>query len=84
MDDDHRKKLIEAGNAITETLRVAFENIKRHGTEMNKISSKNTEHRSRIHRLEQITQQMVARTHKNISTEKTEDIKNEKRNSKTS
>lgn len=52
-DIDHKKALTDAGNAITDTLRVAFDNLKRNTGEHNKIHAKLTEHNSRIHRLEQ-------------------------------
>lgn len=52
-DIAHKKSLVEAGNAITETLRVAFDNLKRNTTDHNKINSKIVEHSGRIHRLEQ-------------------------------
>lgn len=82
-DKNQKKALAEAGNAITDTLKVAFENIKRHGSEMNKLTSKYTETQSRIHRLEQTTQQIISRENKRTSTEQKEEIKNEKRNIKT-
>lgn len=52
-DEAHKKSLTEAGNAITDTLRIAFDNLKRNSGEHNKINTKLTEHNSRIHRLEQ-------------------------------
>lgn len=80
----NKKALSDAGNAITETLRVAFDNLKRHNAEINKISNKHSEYQSRLHRLEHASQQMMAKNSKNISTEQIEELKNEKRNSKTS
>lgn len=82
-DKTQKKALLEAGNAITDTLKVAFENIKRHGSEMNKLTSKYTETQSRLHRLEQTSQQIISRENKRTSTEQTQEIKNEKRNIKT-
>ena len=52
-NENHKKALAEAGNAITETLRVAFDNLKRNNAEHGKINTKLNEHSSRIHRLEQ-------------------------------
>jgi gamma-glutamylcysteine synthetase len=52
-NEDQRKALAEAGNAITDTLRVAFDNLKRNTAEHNKINAKLNEHSSRIHRIEQ-------------------------------
>lgn len=49
----HKKSLAEAGNAITDTLKIAFDNLKKNANEHNKINGKITEHNSRIHRLEQ-------------------------------
>lgn len=79
----HKKALAEAGNAITDTLRVAFDNIKRQGSEMSKITNKQSEYQSRLHRLEQTLQQIISKNNKNIATEQKEELKNEKRNSKT-
>ena len=53
LDKEHKKQLAEAGNAITDTLKVAFDNLKRNNSEHNKINNKLTEHTARIHRLEQ-------------------------------
>lgn len=52
-NEEQKKALTEAGNAITDTLRVAFDNLKRNSADHNKINAKLTEHNSRIHRLEQ-------------------------------
>jgi cell shape-determining protein MreC len=52
-NENHKKSLAEAGSAITETLRVAFDNLKRNNAEHGKINTKLNEHSSRIHRLEQ-------------------------------
>jgi len=62
----HKKSLAEAGNAITETLRVAFDNLKKNTTEHGKFNSKFVEHNSRIHRLEQ----HISRTAKNFDKRK--------------
>jgi len=61
-----KKALAEAGNAITETLRVAFDNLKKNTNEHGKFNSKFVEHNSRIHRLEQHT----SRTAKNVDQRK--------------
>ena len=50
---DQKKQLVEAGNAITDTLKIAFDNLKRNSSDHNKINAKISEHNSRIHRLEQ-------------------------------
>lgn len=50
---DQKKQMAEAGSAITETLKVAFDNLKKNTSDHNKINNKITEHGSRIHRIEQ-------------------------------
>ena len=52
-DESHKKALSEAGNAITDTLKVAFEQLKKNSIDHSKINSKTTELSSRLHRLEQ-------------------------------
>lgn len=52
-DIDHRKALVEAGNAITDTLKIVFENLKKNSSDHIKINTKLTEHSSKVHRLEQ-------------------------------
>lgn len=52
-DEQQKKALAEAGNAITDTIRVAFDNIKKNAADRSRINSKLTEHNSRIYRLEQ-------------------------------
>lgn len=51
--EEQKKALSDAGSAISDTLRVAFDNLKRNTAEHNKINAKLNEHNSRIHRLEQ-------------------------------
>lgn len=52
-DDAHKKALATAGNAITDTLKVAFDQLKKNNIDHTKINSKTTELNSRLHRLEQ-------------------------------
>lgn len=52
-DIAHKKALAEAGNAITDTLKIVFENLKKNSSDHGKLNSKLVEHNSRIHRLEQ-------------------------------
>jgi len=52
-DDAHKRALATAGNAITDTLKVAFDQLKKNNSDHSKINSKLTEYNSRIHRLEQ-------------------------------
>lgn len=54
MLEAHKKTLYDSGNAITDTLRVAFENLKKHALKQGKIDSKLVEHHNRLHRLEQL------------------------------
>lgn len=46
-------RLIEAGNAITDTLRVAFDNLKKISNTGSKTQTKINDHEARIRRLEQ-------------------------------
>jgi hypothetical protein len=67
-DIAHKKALAEAGNAITDTLKVAFDNLKRNASDHSKINGKLTEQNSRIHRLEQHIGRTVRETsNKDIS-----------------
>lgn len=68
-DESHRKAIVNSGNAITDTLRVAFDNLKRNASDHNKINGKITEHNSRIHRLEQ----HISRTAKDFNQRKMAD-----------
>lgn len=78
LDKDHKKQLAEAGNAITDTLRVAFDNLKRNTGDHNKINSKLTEHNSRIHRLEQNMNRSLKEERKQtLKVESTEENENE-------
>lgn len=44
---------IESGNAITDTLKVAFENLKKTSNDQSKTNAKLAEYNSRLHRIEQ-------------------------------
>lgn len=68
---EHQKRLSDAGDAITDTLRVAFDNLKRNSNDHQKINAKLTEYNSRIHRLEQ----HIGRTEKEVA-DREEDIDN--------
>lgn len=78
-----KKALIEAGNALTETLRIAFDNLKRQGMKLDKTANKDTEYQSRFHRIEQNIQRILSNMDNAAADEKKE-IKNERRNNKTS
>jgi predicted phage gp36 major capsid-like protein len=51
---------IESGNAITDTLKVAFENLKKSSNDQHKTNEKLTEYNSRLHRLEQRQRGLVS------------------------
>ena len=51
---------IESGNAITDTLKVAFENLKKSSNDQHKTNAKLTEYNSRLHRLEQRQRGLVS------------------------
>lgn len=55
-DKKHGTRLVEAGNAITDTLRLAFDNLKKLTNSGTKTQAKITEHENRLRRLEQYTQ----------------------------
>lgn len=46
-------KFVESGNAITDTLKVAFDNIKKTSTEQQRLNAKLREYNSKLHRVEQ-------------------------------
>jgi hypothetical protein len=52
-DKKHNTKLVDAGNAITDTLRVAFEHLKKLASAGQKTQAKLTDHESRLRRIEQ-------------------------------
>ena len=52
-DGAHKRAIATAGNAITDTLKVAFEQLKKNNVDHGKIHNKMTDYNSRIHRLEQ-------------------------------
>ena len=52
-DGAHKRAIATAGNAITDTLKVAFEQLKKNNSDHSKINSKTTELNSRLYRLEQ-------------------------------
>lgn len=80
-DISHKKALAEAGNAITDTLKIAFDNIKQHNVKLDKLNNKHTEYQSRFHRLEQHLQQLLAKYNKDNAKElKKQEPENERRN----
>ena len=80
-DISQKKALAEAGNAITDTLKIAFDNIKQHNVKLDKLNNKHTEYQSRFHRLEQHLQQLLAKYNKDNAKElKKQEPENERRN----
>ena len=76
-DGAHKRALATAGNAITDTLKVAFEQLKKNNADHGKINSKLTECNSRIHRLEKNMNRSVKDGLKqNIKLESTEQNEN--------
>lgn len=57
--DGNNRQLAEAGNALTDTLKVAFDSLKKNSIEHTKINSKISDHNLRIHRLEQFQNRKV-------------------------
>lgn len=56
--------LVEAGTALTDTLKIAFENIKKVSLANTKTQSKISDHAARIHRLEQHLQKSIGQAHR--------------------
>jgi len=81
MDKTHKTNIVENGNAITETLKIIFDNLKRQTSKLDKLSGKHTEYQSRFHRLEQHVQRLVAKAKEPAELPK-EENKNERRNNK--
>ena len=71
----YNNRFAESGNAITDTLKIAFDQLKKNNTDHNKINSKLTEYSSKIHRLEQIHNRTYR--DKDIGIKINEDINNE-------
>lgn len=67
LEKETRQDLNEAGGAISDTLKVLFDNLKRQNVKLDKISNKHTEYQSRFHRLEQTTQRILSKTDKEPS-----------------
>lgn len=77
------KSLAEAGGAITDTLKVAFDNIKRTTHKQDKQTNELHQITNRIHRVEQQLQRMKYSDEADKQTS-AEENKNERRKSKTS
>lgn len=69
-DESHKKALSEAGNAITDTLKVAFEQLKKNSVENNRTNNKITELNSKVHRLEHLQANNMRTTAKQMNIEK--------------
>ncbi len=81
MDKTNKTTIVENGNAITETLRIIFDNLKRQTSKVDKLSGKHTEYQSRFHRLEQHVQRLLSKDKESVELPK-EENKNERRNNK--
>lgn len=79
----NNKSLVEAGNAITDTLKVAFDNLKRVTHKQDKQTNEIHQTTNRVHRVEQQIQRMKYSDETSQQTS-SEEIKNERRKSKTS
>ena len=76
-DDAHKRALATAGNAIADTLKVAFEQLKKNNSDHAKINSKLTDYNSRIHRLEQnMNRSVKGGLKQNINLQSTEENEN--------
>lgn len=76
------RSLADAGNAIADTLKVAFDGIKRLTTKQDKQVNENNQIIGRIHRIEQQLQRMKYSEEASKQTS-LEETKNERRKSKT-
>lgn len=79
----NNKSLAEAGNAITDTLKIAFDNLKRTTHKQDKQTNELNQITGRIHRVEQQLQRMKYSDESEKQTS-VEENKNERRKSKTS
>ena len=85
LEKESRQNLNEAGGAISDTLKVLFDNLKRQTSKLDKLNNKHTEYQSRFHRLEQTTQRILSKTDKEYAdNERIKENNNERRNTKTS
>jgi cell shape-determining protein MreC len=78
-DESHKTALSEAGNAITDTLKVAFEQLKKNSVENNRTNNKITELNSKVHRLEhlQANNTRTAAKQMNIEKKQNKNLKDE-------
>lgn len=80
----YNNKFVESGNAITDTLRVAFDNIKKNTRSLSQLQSPLAELKARIHRVEQAVQRLPNTTAKpsvQSNQQQKTNQKNERRNS---
>jgi hypothetical protein len=77
---EHNKKLSEAGNAITDTLRVVFDNLKRQSVKTDKLDKKETEYQSRFHKIENDIRRLVLNMEKTLESKTAEEKKYERNN----
>lgn len=79
---EQKKALAEAGNAIADTLKVAFDNLKNQGFKIDKLNKKDTEYQSRFHKMENDIRRLMTENEKLMESRLTGEKKYE-RNSKT-
>lgn len=79
----NNKSLVEAGNAITDTLKIIFDNLKRTTHKQDKQANELHQTTNRVHRVEQQIQRMKY-TDETEKQTLVEENKNERRKSKTS
>ena len=81
---EQQKKLSEAGNAITDTMKVIFDNLKNQGYKIDKLNKKETEYQSRFHKIESDLRRLAIEQEKLVDARNMEVKKYERNNSKTS
>jgi len=74
--------LSEAGNAITDTLKIAFENLKKVSGNITKAQGKISDHEARLHRLEQGTQRAAGISARHEAIKNVERIKKDDESAK--
>lgn len=76
-----KKELVDAGNAITETLKIAFDNLKKLSNKQDKNQNEFNQILGRIHRIEQKLQR-IRISDEDINSVIAEETKNERRKPK--
>ena len=71
-------KFVESGNAITDTLKVAFDNIKKNNRSLGQIQAPMSELKVRVHRVEQAVQRLSSPATKGDATASQQQKTNQK------